>query len=88
MPPGLNAFSPLYVKIDDLGPRTAPPGSRGQGLSQSCLLRRGDGVTVLAHHHDAACRQLAGPVDRRFDGVAVKATDEARGHARRRARPL
>lgn len=27
------------------------------------------GVTVLADHHDVVCRQLAGPVDRRFDGV-------------------
>jgi flavin reductase (DIM6/NTAB) family NADH-FMN oxidoreductase RutF len=29
------------------------------------------GVTVLADHHRAAARQLAGPVDRRFDGLAV-----------------
>jgi flavin reductase (DIM6/NTAB) family NADH-FMN oxidoreductase RutF len=36
-------------------------------------LRRADhlGVTVLAHHHDAACRQLAGPVEHRFDGLSV-----------------
>ena len=27
------------------------------------------GVTVLADHHDVVCRQLAGPVDKRFDGV-------------------
>jgi flavin reductase (DIM6/NTAB) family NADH-FMN oxidoreductase RutF len=34
------------------------------------------GVTVLADHHGEVCRQLAGPVDRRFDGVAVKASDQ------------
>lgn len=27
------------------------------------------GVTVLADHHALVCRQLAGPVERRFDGV-------------------
>lgn len=27
------------------------------------------GVTVLANGQEAACRQLAGPVDRRFDGI-------------------
>lgn len=27
------------------------------------------GVTVLANDQEAACRQLAGPVDRRFDGI-------------------
>lgn len=38
-------------------------------------LRRSDrlGLTVLADHHDAVCRQLAGPVDRRFDGVPFSA---------------
>jgi flavin reductase (DIM6/NTAB) family NADH-FMN oxidoreductase RutF len=34
------------------------------------------GVTILADHHGEACRQLAGPVDTRFDGLAVSATDE------------
>lgn len=29
------------------------------------------GVTVLADHHGAVCRQLAGPVDHRFDDVPV-----------------
>jgi flavin reductase (DIM6/NTAB) family NADH-FMN oxidoreductase RutF len=27
------------------------------------------GVTVLANHHESVCRQLAGPVEHRFDGV-------------------
>lgn len=34
------------------------------------------GVTVLAAHHGDVCRQLAGPVDRRFDGVTVSASDD------------
>ncbi|MEP9364166.1 flavin reductase family protein [Nocardioides sp. CN2-186] len=36
------------------------------------VLRRADhlGVTVLADHHDVVCRQLAGPVDERFDEIA------------------
>lgn len=40
-------------------------------------LRRADhlGLTVLADHHDQVCRQLAGPVDQRFDGVPVSLTD-------------
>jgi flavin reductase (DIM6/NTAB) family NADH-FMN oxidoreductase RutF len=34
------------------------------------------GVTVLADHHGEVCRQLAGPVGHRFDGIAVTATDQ------------
>jgi flavin reductase (DIM6/NTAB) family NADH-FMN oxidoreductase RutF len=34
------------------------------------------GVTVLADHQDAVCRQLAGEPDRRFDGVPLKVTDD------------
>ena len=34
------------------------------------------GVTILADHHGEVCRQLAGPVAQRFDGVAVSATDD------------
>lgn len=29
------------------------------------------GLTVLAEHHGTVCRQLAGPVARRFDGIPV-----------------
>jgi flavin reductase (DIM6/NTAB) family NADH-FMN oxidoreductase RutF len=29
------------------------------------------GLSVLAAHHDDVCRQLAGPVDQRFDGLDV-----------------
>jgi flavin reductase (DIM6/NTAB) family NADH-FMN oxidoreductase RutF len=34
------------------------------------------GVTVLAEHHGAVCRQLAGPVAERFDGLPVSASDD------------
>ncbi|SDK48658.1 NADH-FMN oxidoreductase RutF, flavin reductase (DIM6/NTAB) family [Nocardioides sp. YR527] len=33
------------------------------------------GVSVLADHHDEVCRQLAGPVDHRFDGIAVSISE-------------
>lgn len=41
-------------------------------------LRQADhlGITVLAAHHDEACRQLAGPVEHRFDGLFLTASDE------------
>ncbi len=34
------------------------------------------GVSVLADHHDTVCRQLAGPADARFEGLALAATPE------------
>jgi len=34
------------------------------------------GVTILADHHGAVCRQLAGPVETRFDGVAASVTED------------
>ncbi|MEP9384723.1 flavin reductase family protein [Nocardioides sp. KR10-350] len=34
------------------------------------------GVTVLAESHREVCRQLAGPVDQRFDGIPVSASDD------------
>src|SRR4029078_11187146 len=34
------------------------------------------GAPILAHPHGEVCRQLAGPVDQRFDGVSVSATDD------------
>jgi len=34
------------------------------------------GVTVLADHHLAAARQLAGPRERRFDGLEVALNDD------------
>ena len=34
------------------------------------------GVTVLAEHHGEVCRQLAGPVDTRFDGLGVSASHD------------
>lgn len=42
------------------------------------LLRRAAhlGLTVLADHHGPLCRQLAGPVEHRFEGVAHTVTPE------------
>jgi flavin reductase (DIM6/NTAB) family NADH-FMN oxidoreductase RutF len=34
------------------------------------------GVTVLADHHDVVCRQLAGPVDQRFDDLDYRVTED------------
>jgi flavin reductase (DIM6/NTAB) family NADH-FMN oxidoreductase RutF len=34
------------------------------------------GVTVLADHHDEVCRQLAGPVERRFDNMTYAVSSE------------
>ena len=41
-------------------------------------LKRADhlGVTILADHHGDVCRQLAGPVADRFDGLLCSATDD------------
>lgn len=41
-------------------------------------LREADhlGVTILADHHGEVCRQLAGPVDSRFDDLAVTTTND------------
>jgi flavin reductase (DIM6/NTAB) family NADH-FMN oxidoreductase RutF len=42
------------------------------------VLRRAGhlGVTVLADHHDEACRRLAGPVEHRFDGLSVTTSED------------
>jgi len=34
------------------------------------------GVSVLADHHDAVCRQLAGPTDQRFAGLPFRSTED------------
>ena len=34
------------------------------------------GISVLADHHDALCRQLAGPAGHRFDGLALHTSPE------------
>ena len=34
------------------------------------------GVTILADHHGDVCRQLAGPVDRRFNDIPVTTTEQ------------
>jgi flavin reductase (DIM6/NTAB) family NADH-FMN oxidoreductase RutF len=42
------------------------------------VLRRSPhlGLSVLADHHDRACRQLAGPAEDRFTGLGTSATPE------------
>jgi flavin reductase (DIM6/NTAB) family NADH-FMN oxidoreductase RutF len=42
------------------------------------VLRRAPrlGLSVLASHHDAVCRQLAGPADQRFAGLPLHVTDD------------
>lgn len=41
------------------------------------VLRRSPtlGLSVLADHHDEACRRLAGPAEHRFDGLRTTRTD-------------
>ena len=34
------------------------------------------GLTVLADHHGEVCRQLAGPIEHRFDGLDVSSTEQ------------
>lgn len=34
------------------------------------------GISVLADHHDAICRQLAGPADQRFSGLPFRSTGD------------
>jgi len=34
------------------------------------------GVSVLADHHDAVCRQLAGPTDQRFASLPFRSTED------------
>ena len=34
------------------------------------------GISVLADHHDALCRQLAGPREQRFDGLPFAVTED------------
>jgi len=34
------------------------------------------GVTILAEHHSEVCRQLAGPVEQRFDGIASTTSED------------
>ena len=46
------------------------------------------GLTVLADHHGEVCRRLAGPVEHRFDDVAVTAFRRRGGHAGRGAGAL
>jgi flavin reductase (DIM6/NTAB) family NADH-FMN oxidoreductase RutF len=72
-PVGLAASSFTSVSLDP------PLVSVGIALTSKTwpdLRRAGHlGVTVLADHHDLVCRQLAGAVEHRFDGVPYTVTD-------------
>lgn len=73
-PVGLAASSFTSVSLDpplvsvnlDVGSKTWPDLRRAPHL----------GVTILADHHADVCRQLAGAVEHRFDGVAHSVTDD------------
>lgn len=67
---GLAASSFTSVSLDPpLVSVSVPTGSRTwSDLRRSPHI----GITVLAAHHEAACRQLAGPVEDRFTGLDVR----------------
>ena len=46
------------------------------------------GVSVLADHHDAVCRQLAGPTEQRFTGLPFRSTVRRCRPARRGRRDV
>jgi flavin reductase (DIM6/NTAB) family NADH-FMN oxidoreductase RutF len=71
---GLAASSFTSVSLDPplVSFSVATTSQTWPGLRQAAHL----GVTVLADHHGAVCRQLAGPAEHRFDGIAVHATDQ------------
>ena len=69
---GLAASSFTSVSIDP--PLVSVSLARGSQTWPD-LRRAGHlGVTVLADHHDQVCRQLAGDIAHRFDGIPVSVT--------------
>lgn len=73
MPVGLAASSFTSVSIDPplVSVSVARSSKTWPDLRRSSHL----GVTILAEHHSEVCRQLAGPVAHRFDGLGVSASD-------------
>src|SRR4051812_16953201 len=73
-PVGLAASSFTSVSLDP--PLVSVPVARTSKTWPD--LRRSPhlGVTILAEHHDQVCRQLAGPVDQRFDGLGVSSSED------------
>ena len=73
-PVGLAASSFTSVSLD---PPLLSVSVANTSSTWPVLRRAGHlGVTVLADHHDLACRQLAGPVEHRFDDLAVTVSDD------------
>jgi flavin reductase (DIM6/NTAB) family NADH-FMN oxidoreductase RutF len=73
-PVGLAASSFTTVSLDPplVSFSVATTSRTWPALRQAARL----GITVLADHHDVACRQLAGPVEHRFDGLSLTTTED------------
>lgn len=70
---GLTASSFTSVSLD---PPLVSVSVANLSKTWPCLRRAGHlGVTVLADHHETVARQLAGPVESRFDGLEVALSD-------------
>jgi flavin reductase (DIM6/NTAB) family NADH-FMN oxidoreductase RutF len=61
------SLEPALVSFSVANSSTTWPRLRGAGHL---------GLSVLADHHDTVCRQLAGPADQRFDGLALRSTED------------
>lgn len=73
VPVGLAASSFTSVSIDP--PLVSVSVARASKTWPDLRRSSHVGVTILAEHHSEVCRQLAGPVDHRFDGLGVSASD-------------
>jgi flavin reductase (DIM6/NTAB) family NADH-FMN oxidoreductase RutF len=73
MPVGLAASSFTSVSLDP--PLVSISVARASKTWPDLRRSSHVGVTILAEHHSEVCRQLAGPVDHRFDGLGVSASD-------------
>lgn len=73
-PVGLAASSFTSVSLDP--PLVSVSVARTSKTWPDLRRARHFGVTVLADHHGAVCRQLSGPVDGRFAGVDVSTSED------------
>lgn len=74
VPVGLAASSFTSVSLDP--PLVSVSVARTSKTWPDLARARHFGVTVLADHHGAVCRQLSGPVDGRFAGVDVSTSED------------
>lgn len=74
LPVGLAASSFTSVSLDP--PLVSVSVARTSKTWPDLRRARHFGVTVLADHHGAVCRQLSGPVDGRFAGVDVSTSED------------